>query len=144
MSTVPGNLPARDDHPEADVVIYDGTCRFCRRQVARLARYDGDGRLAFISLHDPAVAERYPDLTHERLMQEMVVVERSGGRHGGAAAIRYLSRRLPRLWLAAPFLHIPGSMPLWRWLYGQIATRRYRWNARAEECEEGACKIHMK
>ena len=53
-----------------------------------------------MSLHDPLVGERFPDLTHEQLMEQMYVVDRAGRRHGGAGAIRYLSRRLPRLWVA--------------------------------------------
>jgi predicted DCC family thiol-disulfide oxidoreductase YuxK len=137
-------LPSIHDRPDADVVIYDGHCQFCRRQVERLDWLDGGGRLAFLSLHDPLVAGKYPDLTHERLMEEMVVVDRHGRRHGGASAIRYLSRRLPRMWLLAPFLHIPGLMPLWKWLYRQVAARRYRWNSPGEaaECSDGACRVH--
>src|SRR5262245_11680420 len=118
-----GALPTPADRPAADVVIYDGHCRICTAQVRRLARWDGGGRLAFLSLHDPQVAARYPDLSFDELMRNMVVVDLQGGRHVGAAAVRYLSRRLPRLWLLAPLLHIPGSLPLWQWCYRQVADR---------------------
>lgn len=127
---------------ERDVVIYDGHCRFCSAQVERLRRWDGGGRLQFLSLHDPEAAQRFPDLTHERLMTEMHVVDRHGRRHAGAAALRYLSRRLPRLWPLAPLLHLPGTLWLWRWLYGQIAKRRYRLAAFGD-CETGVCRIHF-
>lgn len=138
------HLPTPAELPQADVVIYDGHCRFCRGQVERFARLDGRGRLAFLSLHDGEVYERYPDLTHDQLMQEMVVVDRRGWRHKGAASIRYLSRRLPLLWPLAPLLHIPLSMPLWRWLYRQVAQRRYRIAGKVEECDEGACRVHFR
>jgi predicted DCC family thiol-disulfide oxidoreductase YuxK len=115
------------EHP-ADVVIYDGDCPFCRAQVARLARWDGGGRLAFASLHDPWVRDRFPDLSREQLMQQMYVVTRDGRRYAGAEGVRYLTRRLPRLWLLAPLLHIPFSLPIWQWIYRRIARRRYQQN----------------
>lgn len=125
------------------MVIYDGECRFCRGQVARLARWDTRGKLAFISAHDPEAARRYPDLSHEQLMQQMYVVDPQGKRHAGAGAFRYLSRKLPRLWLLAPWLHIPGTLPLWQWMYRQVAKRRYRWN-KAEVCDDQSCQIHYR
>ena len=137
------NLPDPDAITSADVVIYDGECNFCRSQVRTLRRLDWGGhRLAFLSLHDPRVGERYPELTHERLMEEMVVVDRHGRRHGGAEAVRYLSRRLPALWIAAPILHLPGSARLWRWMYRQIAKRRYQLGGR-RSCENDACSVHF-
>jgi predicted DCC family thiol-disulfide oxidoreductase YuxK len=68
-------LPGVNDRPKADVLIYDGQCVFCRGQVERLAAWDGRESLAFLSLHDPLVAERYPDLTHEQLMEQMYVID---------------------------------------------------------------------
>ena len=130
------------ERPEADVVIYDGECSFCTRQVRRLDRFDGGNRLAFVSLHDPLVAERFPDLSHDDMMRQMYIIDQRGNRHGGAAAFRYLTRRLPRLWLLAPLLHIPFSLPLWQWAYMQVAKRRYRISA-ATECDNGACEIHF-
>jgi predicted DCC family thiol-disulfide oxidoreductase YuxK len=97
--------------------------------------------LAYLSLHDPEVARRYPDLTHEMLMRDMYVVDRSGRRHRGAAALRYLSRRLRRLWWLAPVLHVPFSLPVWQWVYRQVADRRYRWG-RVEECGDEGCAVH--
>jgi predicted DCC family thiol-disulfide oxidoreductase YuxK len=92
-------------------------------------------------LHDPSVAVDYPDLSYEMLMEQMWVVAPDSRRFGGADALRYLSRRLPLLWPIAPVLHIPFSMPLWRWLYRQIAKRRYR--IAGKNCDEGgSCSLH--
>jgi predicted DCC family thiol-disulfide oxidoreductase YuxK len=76
-------------------------------------------------------------------MRHMVVVDQAGGRHRGAAAVRYLSRRLPSLWWLAPVMHIPFSLPLWQWMYQQVASRRYRFG-RTDDCTDGACSIHFK
>lgn len=136
-------LPDPDQHPQADVVIFDGHCRFCRGGVERLNWWDGGSRLAYLSLHDPRVAERYPDLTHDQLMAQMYVVDTQGNRYGGADAIRYLTRRLPWLWPVMPLVHIPFSLPLWQWLYDVVASRRYLFG-KVEECEEGTCSLHFR
>jgi predicted DCC family thiol-disulfide oxidoreductase YuxK len=134
-------LPNPDVRPLADVMIYDGHCRICTGQVRFLERLFSGGRLAYLSLHDAEVARRYPDLGHDALMREMYVIDRRGGRHRGAAAVRYLSRRVPRLWWLAPLLHVPGTMPFWAWLYRQVANRRYRFG-RVETCDDGSCRVH--
>lgn len=138
-------LATPQQRPDADVVIYDGDCRFCTGQVERLARWDTGGRLAFVSLHDPQVAERWPDLTHDMLMEQMYVVDRQGHRHGGAAAFRYLTRQLPRLWVLAPLLHLPFTLPLWQWGYRQVAKRRYKIAGKnGHQCDGDVCSIHFK
>jgi predicted DCC family thiol-disulfide oxidoreductase YuxK len=125
---------------EQAVVIYDGECKFCIRQIAHLRRFDRAGKLRYISLHDPQVAIGYPDLSYDQLMDQMWVIDPQGGRHGGAYALRYLSRALPLLWPLVPMMHLPGMMPLWCWIYRQIAQRRYRIAGR--HCEGASCALH--
>jgi len=140
-ATASTHLPTPDERPESDVVIYDGDCRICTRQVGRLVWWDCQKRLSYLSLHAPAVVERYPDLSHDRLMQEMFIVDHRGRRHGGAEAVRYLTLRLRRLWWLAPLLYFPGSLPVWRFLYRQIARNRYRWG-KTVHCDGGTCHLH--
>jgi predicted DCC family thiol-disulfide oxidoreductase YuxK len=133
-------LPTPTDRPSADVLIYDGHCKFCTASVRKLNRADRRGRLAFLSLHDPEVARRYPDLTHDELMQYMVVIPPDGRRLRGAEVFKYLSTKLPLLYWMAPLLYLPGLMPLWQWCYRKFAKQRYRWG-RIESCETGSCQI---
>jgi predicted DCC family thiol-disulfide oxidoreductase YuxK len=134
--------------PSADIVIYDGQCVFCTRQVRNLQWWDGKNRLAFLSLHDEWVTKRFPELTHEQLMTQIYVIphQHPERHYGGASALRYLSRRLPKLWFAAPLLHIPLSLPLWQWLYRIVASRRYKIAGRSgHECDpDGTCELHFK
>lgn len=125
--------------PARDVVLYDGKCRFCRGQIAILRRLDVSGRLEFLSLHDPRVASDFPEIPMDDLMREMVVVDRSGRVHPGVRSLRLLSRRVPLLWPLALPLHLPGSLPVWNWLYRLIARNRYRIAGR---CDEGTCHLH--
>ncbi len=124
--------------PARDTVLYDGECRFCRGQVAMLRRLDWLGRLVFRSLHEPEVAQDFPELSREALMREMMVVDRQGRAWGGAAAVRHLSRALPLLWPLALPLHVPGTLPGWSWLYAAVARNRYRLGGR---CVDGTCQI---
>lgn len=139
------SLPSPTEVPAADVVIYDGHCRFCTNQVQKLARWDGKGRLAFLSLHDPEVAKRYPNLSYDDLMKQMYVVTPGGKQYAGAAAFRYLTRRLPWLYVLAPLLHIPFTLPVWQWLYRQVAIRRYKIAGKTgEACDGEACAVHLR
>jgi predicted DCC family thiol-disulfide oxidoreductase YuxK len=123
------------------VVLYDGQCNFCRSQIELLKRLGGQNRLRFLSLHDPSVAKKYPDLTSEQLMEQMWIIAPNEKRYGGAWAVRYLTRVLPILWPLAPILHVPGLMGVWQYLYRQIAKRRYLIAGR--QCEEGGtCHLH--
>jgi predicted DCC family thiol-disulfide oxidoreductase YuxK len=141
VTRTPLDLPSPEERPDAPVVIFDGHCRICQGQIQRLARWDRGGRLAFLSLHDPEVRRRYPDLTHEQLMADMYVVDPQGKSHRGAAAFRYLSTQLPRLWILAPLLHLPGTLPLWQFCYRQVANRRYRFGT-TQKCDGDSCRVH--
>ncbi len=137
-------LPSPVQFPNADVIIFDGNCRFCHATVRQLRRMDGRHRLAFLSLHDPYVAATYPDLSHAQLMDKMHLIDARGHRYAGVGAIRYLTRRLPKLWLLAPLMHVPGSLRFWQWGYAWIARNRYRIASRRdpEPCKDGACELH--
>jgi len=134
------SLPSPKSRPGSDVVIYDGHCQFCTAGVKSLSRFDLQGRLSYLSLHSDKVHDLVPDLSRDDLMDEMVVVQPDGTRHGGADAVRYLSRRLPLLWWAAPILHVPGTARGWRWLYRQVARRRYQ--LAGKTCDSGSCQLH--
>lgn len=138
---MPVELATPQERENADVLIYDGQCRFCTAQVLSLARLDVMKRLAFVSLHHPFVRTQYPDLAFADLMRQMYVVTRDGRRFAGAEAVRRLSRRLVMLWWLAPLIHLPGTRPFWRWLYRQVARRRY-WFGRVE-CVEGTCAVQQ-
>lgn len=135
-------FPSLTDRPHAYVLIYDGECRFCRANVRWIHALD-QGRIAYVSLHDPIVGERWPELTHEQLMQRIYLVDDQGRRYGGAEAFRYLSRKLVALWPLAPLLHIPGSLPLWQFMYKKIAKIRYRFG-KVPACDDGQCDVHFK
>ena len=135
-------LPAPSELPDADVIIFDGACSFCQKNVRRLHDWDGQARIAFLAIDDPEVGRRWPELARTELMKHMHIVDRFGDVHVGAGAFRYLSRRLPRLWPLALLMHIPLTGPLWRAGYRWFARRRYELS-KATDCADGHCDVHF-
>lgn len=133
-------LPSMEARPAADLLIYDGLCSFCHAQMLILHRLDRTGRLAYLSLHHPLSDELLPGMSFQQKMAAIALVTHSGRRYFAADAFRYLSRRLPLLWWLAPLLHIPGSLPVWQWLYAKVAAVRYRFGRR--HCDGGTCELH--
>lgn len=76
----PCELPHPDKRAKARVVIYDGGCGLCRATAGWLSRLDQHGRLAFLRLEDPRVAERYADLSPEQLEKHVYVIDACGRR----------------------------------------------------------------
>ena len=108
------------------MVIYDGNCRICTAQVRKLPWWDCQQRLAYLSLHDPEVASsisrfdaRRADAGHVHRRSPRPAASRSGGDSLSVAA----AAAALVAGAGAPY---SGSLPLWQWLYRQIANRRYR------------------
>ena len=135
-------LPSHLEFPNRDIVIFDGRCGFCQKQVQRLHRWDSRNKLSFLSLHDPEVESIAPQLTYDQMMEQMYVIPLDREPLGGASAIRYMSRHLPRLFPVMPFLHIPFSLPIWRMLYKWVARRRYKLSG-ANNCDSEQCELHV-
>jgi len=58
MDSPPANLPpAPLDRP---VVIYDGACAYCRRQIDRIRRRDADDVFAYVPRQTPGLEQRFP------------------------------------------------------------------------------------
>lgn len=123
------------------MVIYDSQCPLCTATVQKLAAWDRFHRLAFIPLQDPEVTRRWPYLNREHLMQKIHLISSGGRIYRGAEVLRVLTRRIPRLWALAPLVHIPGSLPVWQWLYGAISHGRSIFGRR-EVCAPGTCSWH--
>ena len=134
-------LPTIAERPDSNIIIFDGQCRFCTGSVSWLHRCDWRQQLSFVSLHEPIVSARWPELTYEQLMEQMYVVDRAGQAHGGARAFRYLTRILPPLWVLAPIAHLPFATTIGQRVYRAIAKQRYRFGK--VECED-TCEVHFR
>ena len=142
-TTTPGSHPDGNQpgpQPiERPVVVFDGTCGFCRKQVARIQRWDHADQFAFVSSHEPNLLQHYPQLAGEDLDAGMRLIEPSGAMFAGADAVHAIARRLPRFKWLAPLYRVPGMKQLARLIYGWIARRRHQLG---QTCSpDGACRI---
>jgi predicted DCC family thiol-disulfide oxidoreductase YuxK len=124
---------------DSPVVIYDGACRFCIRQAARLARLTG-GRVRLESFREPGVLERYPGLDLAACEQALQLVEPDGHIAAGADAVaRALALRplfRPVTWL----YRLPILRQLVDALYRVVARNRFR--LPGDTCADEACGVH--
>jgi predicted DCC family thiol-disulfide oxidoreductase YuxK len=105
------------------IVVYDGNCGFCRRWVARVARWDRHARLEFVPYQTPDLEKRLPGVSRAECVQRVHLVDADGRVFAGAAAGREVLRRLPggALW-ALPF-RLPGALGVAERIYVWIAHR---------------------
>jgi predicted DCC family thiol-disulfide oxidoreductase YuxK len=126
-------------------VFYDGHCGLCLRSVFWLELMDWLGRLKPVDFRDAdARKAEAPDLSLEALDRALHVrfpaagpeqsrVGRGDGKTlNGFDAFRALAWHLPPLWVAAPFLYLPGIPPIGRRIYARIAARRQK--CKHEDC----------
>src|SRR5213082_3498160 len=109
-------------------ILYDGRCRMCTASAERIRAWDKQARLDLLSLHDPAVATRFPEIRREAVLESMHLVLPGGNVLIGADAVRGILRYLPGLrWLGLAWF-VPGFSSLAAVGYAWVARNRYRWN----------------
>ena len=107
-------------------VLYDGNCPLCTGWVDRLASWDREGDLSFLSAGDPRVGERFPHIPPAALEESLHLVGPGGEVWEGAEAVEKLLRVLPGWgWMTWTF-HLPLVRPLARRVYRVVARNRYR------------------
>jgi len=119
-------------------VLYDASCPFCLRLLARFEDTLRAGGFRAEPLQSPWVRDRL-NLPEDQLLVEMHVLTRHGRVLGGADALVYLANQLraaPRpwwAWLLAIASRMPLAMPVLRRAYAGFAARRH--------CRSGACSL---
>lgn len=118
---VAGRVGTAPVPPIRPVLIYDASCGFCRRWVARVRNWDRRGTIEFLPLDDDRATVVSGQPT-DRLRLAAHVVCPNGGVFAGAAAARELFRYLPGGRVVRVVTAVPGVMP--------VAERTYAWIAR--------------
>lgn len=105
-------------------VVFDGDCRFCRRQERRIARLDWLGR--FDSVPYDAAVQVWPEVARGTLGDGLRVRFPDGSVTVGIDAVRSIAVRMPLTMLPALLLWFPGIHRLGALAYGVVARRRRR------------------
>ena len=126
-------MPETDRKP---VIVYDGECSFCCRQIERLRSRDRQGLFEYSPRLKPGLEDRFPALADADFNTGMRLIERDDRLYVGAEAIYEITRRLkPWKWIAWIY-RIPGLTQLFRAIYAWIAANRHRLGGR---CENDVC-----
>lgn len=106
------------------VLVYDGQCNFCKRQIARIRTMDRRDQFEYAPRDTPGLTDRFPKLAQEEFNTGMRLVMPDGQIFIGADAVYQIARRLPRVSLIAWLYRVPGLHALARAIYARIAARR--------------------
>jgi predicted DCC family thiol-disulfide oxidoreductase YuxK len=123
------------ENPETRwVVVFDGSCGYCRRQIDRMRARDADGALEFLPRDAEGILERFPALSKGDFNTGMRVISPEGRLFVGADGVYQIARRLSgwRRW--AWVYRVPGLRGILRLAYGWIAKNRYRLSGSATAC----------
>lgn len=116
-------------------VIYDGKCEFCIRSLEFVKKWDRNKRLAFYDFHQKEeMAEKFPELRIQDLMEAMAVVDSEKEVFRGFFAFRRLLWDLPGLYPLLFFFYFPGAGWIGPKLYAWIARNRYFFGCRSDRC----------
>ena len=127
--------PAATSRP---VVVYDGECPFCRRQVSRMQARDPDQAFEYVPRQLPGLEERFPCLAEGDFNTGMRLIHPDGSVRVGADAVYEIARRLTGWKRWAWLYRVPGLGLLFRAAYAWIARNRYRLG---KPCESGSCGV---
>lgn len=127
-----------------DLCLYDGECRFCTAQAARLARIAGPQVLAVQLQREGLLAALGID--YDAAMAAMQVVTQRGEVFSGLEGIVQALRHRAILGRIAKLYYVPGLRQLGDLAYRLIARYRYYLMGRsvaAGECDGGSCQLHL-
>lgn len=126
-----------ETRPAACVVIYDGTCGFCRRQIAWIAARDRGRVFEFVPRQAAGLELRFPRLAESDFSSGLRLILPDGRIRVGADGVYEIARRLPGWRRLAWLYHVPGLHGVARAAYGWVARNR---NRLSDRCEDGACR----
>ena len=106
------------------VLIYDGECPFCLKQIERIKRRDTEASFEYVPRQTPGLDERFPRLAEGDFDSGMRLIQPDGIIHVGADAVYHIARRLPGWRRLAWLYRLPGLHGLARLAYGWVAAHR--------------------
>ena len=125
---------------DTSTIVYDGTCRYCLRQMDWIRRNDRAGAFSFQPNQAPDLLQRFPQLATDDLNTGLRLVQPDGNVQVGADAVYHVARQLPRTRWFAWLYRVPVLHSIARWTYGYIAARRYKLAGRCEP-DDTNCRV---
>ena len=128
---------AQPDRPSRPVVVYDGQCPFCLKQIERIKRRDTAGVFEYLPRQAEELHQRFPKLAENDFETGMRLVHTDASISIGAEAIYHIARRLKGWKYLAWLYRLPILKGVLRAGYAWVAQHRY---LLAKNCDDGKCK----
>ena len=109
----------------ACIIVYDGECPFCQKQMAWVRARDPQEQFEFVPSQTPDLTKRFPALEGEDLDSGLRLLQVDGSVLSSADAVYEIARRLPRWRWLAWLYRVPGLRALARSFYRWIAAHRH-------------------
>ena len=122
------------------VIVYDGACAFCRRQVARIRDCERGSSFEYLPRQTPGIEKRFPRLAEGDFNSGMRLISPGGQIFVGADAVYEVVRALPGWRRFAWLYRLPAVHALARRAYTWIAAHRQSLSKLSEPCADDACK----
>jgi len=105
------------------ILIFDGTCDFCRRWIERWRAVLQD-RVEIVAYQE--ILDRFPNIPPERFAKAVHFFEPQTSRwsYGAEAVFRSLSYAEGHGWTLSLYQHVPGFAPVSEWIYRRVAAHR--------------------
>lgn len=116
------------------IVLFDGGCPLCRREIDHYRRLRGASAIDWIDLHSAAALLSTEGLRLDDVMKRMHVRDTDGSWVTGASAFVALWSNLPAYRWLGRLGGLPVIRQLAELLYRLFAARRYR-----ARCRDGYC-----
>jgi predicted DCC family thiol-disulfide oxidoreductase YuxK len=114
------------------LVLFDGVCNLCNGAVQFIIRRDPKAEFQFAPLTSAAASRALASLPSRELPDSVVLVDDGRIYTRSDAALR-IARGLRFPWpLAYAFAVVPRGLR--DWVYDAVASRRYRWFGRRDQC----------
>lgn len=113
----------------------------CTAGADRIRSHDIEGALEVVSLHEPEVAARFPNIKQRDVLAEMHFVRPDGSIAKGHEAVREVLLVIPSYRWLSLFWMLPGFQFVADRAYKWVAKNRYRWN-RKVHCDGDVCSMH--
>lgn len=123
---------------ERPVVVYDGECPYCLKQVDRMQSRDSDRTFEYQPRQAAGLEERFPKLADGDFNSGMRLIHTDGSISVGADAVYEIARRLNGWKYLAWLYRVPVLGWICRTGYAWIARNRYRF---AKKCEDDVCEL---
>jgi predicted DCC family thiol-disulfide oxidoreductase YuxK len=120
---------------DATVVLYDGACPLCRREIAHYRRLRGAERIRWVDIAQTPDIEQHYGISRARAMAQFHVRDPAGRWQVGASAFVELWRHLPGYRHAARAVSAMRLVYLMDRAYARFARWRLRRQCDDERCE---------